>query len=45
MMELALDPDKARAYQSASQTQDRQVCTMCGDLCAIKRSRQILEGL
>lgn len=44
MMELAIDPEKARAYRASSQPQDEQVCTMCGDLCAVKRSRQVLEG-
>ncbi|MFZ1983000.1 MAG: phosphomethylpyrimidine synthase ThiC [Desulfatitalea sp.] len=44
MMELAIDPEKARAYRASSQPLDQQVCTMCGDLCAVKRSRQVLEG-
>jgi phosphomethylpyrimidine synthase len=44
MFELAIDPEKARAYRASSQPLDDQVCTMCGDLCAVKRSRKILEG-
>lgn len=44
MLELAMDPEKASAYRESSKPQDDQVCTMCGDLCAVKRSRQILEG-
>ena len=43
MLELALDPDKARAYRESSQPLDEEVCTMCGDLCAVKRSRRVLE--
>ena len=43
MMELAMDPEKARAYRDSAKPIDEQVCTMCGDLCAVKRSRQILE--
>lgn len=43
MFELALDPEKARAYRASSQPIDQEVCTMCGDLCAVKRSRNILE--
>ncbi|MGI6657538.1 MAG: phosphomethylpyrimidine synthase ThiC [Desulfobulbus sp.] len=43
MFELALDPDKARAYRASSLPIDEEVCTMCGDLCALKRSRNILE--
>lgn len=44
MLELAMDPEKARAYRESSKPLDENVCTMCGDLCAIKRSRQVLEG-
>ena len=44
MFELALDPEKAKAYRASSQPIDQEVCTMCGDLCAVKRSRKILEG-
>ena len=44
MIELAMDPEKARAYRESSQPIDAQVCTMCGDLCAVKRSRRVLEG-
>jgi phosphomethylpyrimidine synthase len=43
MMELAIDPEKASAYRSASQPYDEDVCTMCGDMCAVKRSRKVLE--
>ncbi len=44
MLSLAIDPEKARSYRSASTPIDKEVCTMCGDLCAVKRSRQVLEG-
>ena len=44
MIELAIDPDKARAYRASSPPHDQEVCTMCGDLCAVKRSRMIFEG-
>jgi len=44
MFELAIDPEKAKAYRKSSQPIDQEVCTMCGDLCAVKRSRAILEG-
>jgi phosphomethylpyrimidine synthase len=43
MFNLAMDPDKAKAYRASSQPLDQEVCTMCGDLCAVKRSRNILE--
>ena len=44
MFDLAMDPEKARAYRASSKPIDQEVCTMCGDLCAVKRSRAILEG-
>jgi len=44
MFDLALDPEKAKAYRASSKPLDQEVCTMCGDLCAVKRSRKILEG-
>ena len=37
----ALDPEKARAYRESSKPKDSDVCTMCGDFCAVKR----VEGL
>jgi phosphomethylpyrimidine synthase len=43
MFELAMDPEKAKAYRASSLPIDQEVCTMCGDLCAVKRSRNILE--
>ena len=44
MFYLALDPEKARAYRESSKPIDAETCTMCGDLCAVKRSRRILAG-
>lgn len=44
MLDLAMDPEKAREYRESSKPVDQEVCTMCGDLCAVKRSRQVLEG-
>lgn len=44
MLALAMDPEKARAYRESSKPLDDEVCTMCGDLCAVKRSRRVLEG-
>ena len=44
MFELAIDPEKARAYRASSRPIDAETCTMCGDLCAVKRSRRILAG-
>jgi len=43
MMALAMDPEKARSYRDSSKPYDQSVCTMCGDMCAVKRSRNILN--
>lgn len=43
MITLAMDPEKARAYRESSKPIQEEVCTMCGDLCAMKRSKTILE--
>ncbi len=44
MLSLAMDPEKAAAYRNSSKPIDEEVCTMCGDLCAVKRSKKILES-
>lgn len=43
MFSLALDPEKAMSYRESSLPSDSEVCTMCGDLCAVKRCRDINE--
>jgi phosphomethylpyrimidine synthase len=45
MLSLALDPEKARSYRESSKPYDATVCTMCGDMCAVKRSRRVAEEL
>ncbi|MDA8405136.1 MAG: phosphomethylpyrimidine synthase ThiC [Desulfobacteraceae bacterium] len=36
MFEVCIDPVKARRIRHCSEDRDRDVCTMCGDLCALK---------
>ncbi len=36
-IELSLDPDKARRYHEEGKSEEKDVCTMCGEFCAIKR--------
>jgi phosphomethylpyrimidine synthase len=43
MMSLALDPDWAR--QRVSLSSDKETCTMCGELCAVKLSRETQKRL
>jgi len=41
----AIDPEKARKYKDSSplNNPDDDVCTMCGDFCAVKRSNSLFE--
>ena len=42
MFELCIDPEKAREYRhSAISSEEGEACTMCGDLCPIKRCNEI----
>lgn len=44
MYELALDPLRAKAYHSSAlPAKDKDVCTMCGDLCSIKQAEKSLS--
>ncbi len=37
---LSVNPDKARSYREESEIGSDDVCTMCGEFCAIKRLRE-----
>jgi phosphomethylpyrimidine synthase len=39
----ALDPEKAREYRKSSEPGEKEVCTMCGDFCAVKRTASLLK--
>jgi len=39
---LSIDPVKAKAYRSVSKPSSNDVCTMCGNFCAIKIVRDYL---
>jgi phosphomethylpyrimidine synthase len=41
---LSIDPDKARTYRSSSHPSSDDVCTMCGEFCAIKMVRDYFES-
>jgi thiamine biosynthesis protein ThiC len=38
---LSIDPAKARAYRASLPPADQELCSMCGEFCAIKRSRSV----
>ena len=40
----AMDPEKARSFRKSSEPSEEEVCTMCGDFCAVKRVKNLLPG-
>jgi len=38
-IKLAIDPEKARAMRETRPPKEEEVCTMCGEFCAIKLLR------
>ena len=44
MFDLAIDPEKARAYRQSSKPQKEDTCSMCGNFCAVKNVNRILDG-
>jgi phosphomethylpyrimidine synthase len=42
MYNQAIDPELARKRRMQSEDHDREVCTMCGDFCAIKTFDRIM---
>lgn len=46
MLSLCIDPQKARSYrQSLPPQDDASLCSMCGEFCAIKRSRAVRQEI
>lgn len=43
MFELSVDPEKARAYRDRRRSKSDKVCSMCGELCAMKMVDRILK--
>lgn len=44
MFELAIDPEKARAYRETAKPEREDTCSMCGNFCAVRNMNRILEG-
>jgi phosphomethylpyrimidine synthase len=40
---LSIDPEKASRYHDEGKSKEHDVCTMCGEFCAIKRVKDFLE--
>jgi phosphomethylpyrimidine synthase len=43
MFELAIDPERAKEHRQRRKSRSPDVCSMCGDLCAMKVVDRILE--
>jgi phosphomethylpyrimidine synthase len=43
MIELAIDPEKARHYRQESTPAEEGTCTMCGDMCPMRSMKTILS--
>ena len=43
-MELAIDPETAKAKRGARNAEDEEACSMCGDYCAVKIVGQYLDA-
>jgi len=44
MIELSIDPEKALRYRASSQPEEKDTCTMCGKMCAVRNTKLALEG-
>ena len=44
MIELAMDPEKAKRYRESSKPEHEDTCTMCGKMCPMKNMKKILAG-
>lgn len=44
MFKLSIDPVKARRVRCLTEDKDKDVCTMCGELCAIKTYDRFLKA-
>jgi phosphomethylpyrimidine synthase len=43
-IELAIDPEKARRYHEEGKSGEKDVCTMCGEFCAMKRVKEFFNS-
>ena len=42
--EIAIDPEKARAYRASAAPEKEDTCSMCGNFCSVRNMNKILEG-
>jgi phosphomethylpyrimidine synthase len=41
-IDLAIDPARARKLRESRMPKESDVCTMCGELCAVKKAAKFL---
>ena len=41
-IDLAIDPARARKLRESRMSKESDVCTMCGELCAVKKAAKFL---
>ena len=44
MIELSIDPEKARRYRESSKPEHEDSCTMCGKMCAVRNMNRVHSG-
>ena len=44
VLEMSLDRAKAKAYRESSPPMDRDLCTMCGEFCAVRKMTGVREA-
>ena len=43
-IELSIDPEKSRRYHEEGKSAEEEVCTMCGEFCAMKRVKDFFQS-
>jgi phosphomethylpyrimidine synthase len=43
-IDLSIDPEKARRYHEEGKSAEEEVCTMCGEFCAMKRVKDFFQS-
>jgi phosphomethylpyrimidine synthase len=43
-IDLSIDPEKAKRYHEEGKSAEDQVCTMCGEFCAMKRVKDFFQS-
>jgi len=43
MLELAIYPPRARQLRDSSEPSDIELCTMCGEFCAMKKMKKVVK--